>query len=74
MNYQMSLGSSEFDKNRFTHKFGSISGIDDTVDNFNRITGLSPTLGPRQTSREDANLLLFLAENEEVGVYLHDMG
>lgn len=26
------------------------------------------------TSREDANLLLFLQENEENGVYLHDMG
>lgn len=28
----------------------------------------------RQTGREDANLLLFLQENEENGVYLADMG
>ena len=53
---------------------GSISGIDDSAhDNLNRVTGLSPT-NQRQTSREDANLLLFLQENEENGVYLHDMG
>lgn len=62
-------------KDRTTHKFGSISGIDDTMqDNLNRITGLSPTTVNRQTSREDANLLIFLQENEENGVYLHDMG
>lgn len=67
---KFSLGASE---NRFTHKFGSISGIDDTIDH-SRVTGLSPNMNPRQTSREDANLLLFLQENEEQGVYLHDMG
>jgi len=65
---------------RATQKFGSISGIQDesvSHDNLNRITGLSPKLAmdnPRLTSREDANLLLFLQENEEHGVYLHDMG
>ena len=67
----------EITKERITHKFGSISGIDDSHDNLNRITGLSPThiaAGQRLTSREDANLLLFLQENEEHGVYLHDMG
>ena len=70
------MNTSEMTKDRTTHKFGSISGIDDTMhDNLNRVTGLSPTLpNNRQTSREDANLLLFLQENEENGVYLHDMG
>lgn len=72
------MGSNaDYTKDRTTQKFGSISGIDDTMhDNLNRITGLSPTLvNPnRQTSREDANLLIFLQENEENGVYLHDMG
>ncbi len=71
-----SLAANEVSKDRGTQKFGSISGIDDTMqDNLNRITGLSPTLnGVRVTTREDANLLLFLQENEEHGVYLHDMG
>ena len=73
------MGSNaDYTKDRTTQKFGSISGIDDTMhDNLNRITGLSPmghTLVNRQTSREDANLLIFLQENEENGVYLHDMG
>ena len=58
-----------------THKFGSISGIDDThLESMNRITGLSPTNNIRATNREDANLVLFLQENEEFGVYVHDMG
>ena len=55
-------------KDRTTHKFGSISGIDDSAENLIRITGLSPTqLGgaARMTGREDAGLLLFLQENEE---------
>lgn len=34
-------------------------------------TGVGTT---RLTSREDANLLLFLQENEDNGVYMHDMG
>ena len=65
---------------RTTQKFGSISGIDDAMyENLNRVTGLSPThhngiSGIRATSREDANLLLFLQENEQHGVFLHDMG
>ena len=56
-------------------QMGSISGIIDESthhENLNRVTtGLNQV---RQTSREDANLLLFLQENEENGVYLHDMG
>ena len=60
-------------------KFGDISGFDDNgqtaIDSRFTNLGLSPTAGPgRQTNREDANLLLILQENEENGVYLHDMG
>ena len=78
--FQLSMGSTN-GNDRTTqmggHQFsnmGSISGIHDNQgDNLNRVTGLSPTQF-RATSREDANLLLFLQENEENGVYLHDMG
>ena len=56
-------------------RISGISGIDDTLhETLNRLTSLSPTIQVRLTSREDANLLLFLQENEENGVYLHDMG
>jgi len=76
--FPMSFGSGmlsitdQSGKERATQKFGSISGInDESQDNMHRITGLglSPTgIGHpklRLTSREDANLLLFLQENEE---------
>jgi len=78
--FQLSMDSAtEHTKDRGT-KFGSISGLDDTMHgDISRVTGigLSPTFSPgtgRQTSREDANLLLFLQDNDENGVYLHDMG
>ena len=56
-------------------QMGSISGIDDTIhDTMNRVTGLSPLGHVRQTSREDANLLLSMEEIAGDGVYLYDMG
>ena len=70
-----SMHGNERASNCMNGRITGISGIDDTLhETMNRLTGLSPTVQVRLTSREDANLLLFFQENEENGVYLHDIG
>jgi hypothetical protein len=57
-------------------QFGSISGIDENtyMGDLSRVTGLMSPKDRITTTSNDNNLILFLQEAEQDGVYLADMG